>query len=103
VKVRLVLVLVMLGCLLTILLGCGSAISEGTVTDKTHRPSYIWIQNVCAGYNSQGVCTTQVPIVHTEPDRYTLSLQEGEDTGWVYVTEGEFDTYVVGDHYPKPR
>lgn len=102
-KTRVVLVIVMVALLLTAILGCSSAITAGTVTEKTHHASYTWVQMVCAGYNSQGVCTTQVPIMHAEPDRYTLSLAEAEKTGWVNVSEQEYATYEVGDTYPKPR
>lgn len=100
-KNRLLVVGAMIALFASTLVGCASPIERGTVTEKTHRASYTWIQMVCAGYNSQGVCTTQIPVVHTEPDRWSFSLEEGEKTGWVYVSEGIFGEYEVGDYYPR--
>lgn len=89
-----------------VLAGC-SAISTGTVTSKDYDPA--WQQTVydyhCMSRNKDGVCTYNAPIPRTVyyPESYTLNLKDGEKTGWVNVSEGEYEDYEVGDHYPKGK
>jgi len=80
------------------LTGC-SSISSGTITAKTVEPPYTWIQYICSGYNSQGICTVQVPIFHNEPEKYRFDIEERDDTGWVYVGYSVFQQYEIGDYY----
>lgn len=102
-RARLVLILVMLGALLTALLGCTPMLSKGTVVDKSYSPPSTYVQLVCAGYTQQGACSTYVPITHTAPEHYALLLDDGEDQGWAYVTPAVYDRIEVGDNYPEDR
>lgn len=85
----------------TLFLTACSSISAGRITAKEIHPAYTWVQNICSGYNAQGVCTVYVPIFHNEPEKYSFDLEDGEKTGWVYVTKSEFDKYEIGDSYAE--
>lgn len=84
-----------------LLLTACSGISTGVITDKHHYPSHYTTTYICSGYNSHGMCTVRVPVINRIPDRYTFSLRQGEDTGWVYVSDEEFKSYEIGDTYGK--
>lgn len=90
---------------LAVLVAC-SAISEGTVTSKDYDPA--WTQTVydqrCISRNSNGVCSGYIstPRYIFHPERFTLNLSGEEDkTGWVSVSESEYEQYEVGDYYPR--
>ena len=87
--------------LLIILTGC-STIQSGTIEKKVVHPAYTWVQYICGGYNSKGICTVQVPIFHSEPETYSFDIREGEETGFVYVGYSVFVEYEVGDYYREP-
>lgn len=89
--------------LLTVLVlsGCGSSISEGTVTSKDYDPEYQYITMQCMSYNKDGMCTVQIPVTHTYPESWTLNLRDGDKEGYVNVSPGEYESYKVGDHYPQ--
>lgn len=88
------------GVLLALSIGASAAPEEGIVYARYYYPESQWIQMVCVAYNKQGLCSTQVPVVQTAPERWTLGLRNGEDEGERHVTEHEYNTYKVGDHYP---
>ena len=79
-----------------VLVAC-SPISTGFVTGKTNTPAYTYIQMICASYNSKGFCMTWVPNTIYVPERWKLDLQNGDQTGWVYVSEATYDGIAVGD------
>ena len=83
------------------LVGCGSSISAGTVTEKSYSPEYQYMTQQCAGYNKDGACTVWMPIWHTMPESFTLDLRDGEKDGYVRVSEAEYESYEVGDYYPR--
>lgn len=81
------------------LVGC-SSISEGTVHDKRHTEGYYYTTYTCAGYNAQGVCSVQVPIMQYVGPSWALDLyQSEEEHGWRSVTESTYENYDVGDYY----
>lgn len=83
------------GLLLT---GCGSSISAGYITEKVIEPETTWIQYVCAGYDSKGVCIVQTPIFHTDDEDYRFDIKDDSgETGYVYVEYGTFESYQVGE------
>lgn len=90
--------------LLIVLSGC-SAISTGTVTAKTYYEPYTWTETVynCYARDKNGACTMNIPsyITHNEPERFKFDLKKGKDTGWVYVDGGTYQSYDVGDRYPR--
>ena len=98
-KARLILSAALIGPALAVT-GC-SAIEAGEVTAKELEPLHTWVQNSCTSYDSKGICRSWVPIVHTEPDRWRLDLSQGAQTGWVHVTEEQFEVCGVGESYPE--
>jgi uncharacterized lipoprotein YehR (DUF1307 family) len=77
--------------------GCGSSIDHGTVTAKVHEPASVIITQSCHLVGKVMVCTP-IPIVDDEDWR--LDLKSGDEKGSVYVTEGTFAEYEVGEVYP---
>lgn len=79
--------------------GC-SPISAGTITRKDFTPahvnSWIWCHPV-------GKVTICQPMTTFVPDEWTFQLVEGEQTGWVDVTEDTFNRYEVGDFFEAAR
>lgn len=76
-----------------------SAISAGRITAKNVYPAHYNTSYICSAYNSQGICTVNVPIMTYVEEQYSFDLADGEKTGWVYVSGAEFNEYEVGDTY----
>jgi hypothetical protein len=74
---------------------------SGVVYARYHYDEYQWVQMVCTAYNSRGICTVQVPIIQTEPERWSLGLQNGDDRGTRSVSEREYISCHEGDDYPS--
>lgn len=70
------------------------------MTSKEFQPSYTWIQQTCAAYSPKGGCTAWVPIVHTQPERWSLTIADGDRSGSVGVPEVQYERCRVGDDYP---
>lgn len=96
-------ILAALTALFVLVLTACSSIDSGTVTDKHHRDGYYYTQMICASYNAQGLCTVHVPIQHYQPPTWRLDLREGEEEGWVYVSEGTYAATEIGDRYVTPQ
>lgn len=88
-----------IGCLM--LAGCDMA-TAGTVTNKWIQPAHDDIWFVCAGYDSKGMCTVNVPMIDHIPTRYIVEFHnEAEDEdGSAYVDEKRYDGIQVGQWYP---
>lgn len=78
------------------LAGC-SAIDAGYITEKEYSPSYVYYVNQCFAYNKDGLCTMNIPQPRTHPESWRFDLKNGEEEGWIYVSESTFDAYEVGD------
>jgi len=80
-----------------------SSIHSGYVTRKEYHPAYTTstTTNTCYSRDSKGICTFSMPstTVNHFPERYTLSLQLDDKTGWVDVSPGEYESYEIGDYY----
>lgn len=77
------------------LVGC-SPISAGTVTRKKFTPSHVISTVICIPSGKVTICHPQfIPV----PDEWTLSIREGDQSGWVDVDEATFDRYEVGDYF----
>lgn len=76
--------------------GC-SAIDHGTITGKRTNPGYFVSTTSCRTSGKSTVCT---PSTYWQPPTWRLDLRLGEKTGWVYVGQGAFDGYNVGEVYP---
>jgi hypothetical protein len=81
-------------------LGACAAPESGVVYGRYHYPTYQWVQMVCASYNAKGLCVVQVPVVQTDPERWSLGLRNGDDEGQRTVTVREYENCQVGDNYP---
>jgi uncharacterized lipoprotein NlpE involved in copper resistance len=81
------------------LAGCEDPPESGTVTEKTHKGAYSWVQMVCAAYN-KGVCTVQVPVVHNVPESWGLCLRSQDKKGCREVPPETWSRYKVGEMYP---
>ena len=88
--------------LLTLLLtGCGPRITEGYVIDKSYSPSFMYTTQSCSGgYNNQPrICT---PIFHHTPESWRLDIDyPGDGSGWVSVSEADFEAHNVGDWWTR--
>lgn len=86
-----------------LLVGC-SSISSGYITAKKYSPPSSYITQQCSYYNSKGVCTIWVPVTHHVDETFKFDLRnDNKDTGWIYVTESEYEKYQVGDYYGEKR
>lgn len=107
--------IVLVLALLTLAVGCGdSAPENGLVVDKRYTPDH-YVQesyNQCYAYNKDGICTLSIPVYSNRyvPPRYELKLQRcqanesGEQKcseGWRNVSEVVYDTYDIGDYFPR--
>lgn len=68
---------------------------SGIVTVLDYRASYLTI--VCSG-GSTNVCTNV-----TTPDCWEVTYVNDGEVGDECVTEGEYRTYAIGDHFPKGK
>jgi hypothetical protein len=81
-----------------LLVGC-SAINAGRITSREYTAPYTSVSFMCAGYNKDGVCISQIPVTNYHDATYRFNLQEGEEAGWVYVNEVDYNKYQVGDYF----
>lgn len=72
---------ILLALSVLILAACGGHPSQGMVYDKTYKEPSSWIQMICSGYNSKGICIAYVPITHHTPECWSLELK-GEGEKW---------------------
>lgn len=93
---RLAAVALLVGALL--LTAC-SSISSGTITNKVAEPGMYTTTQSCAGYNKDGACSVWVPITSYDDPDWRFDIREGDDSGWVYVSQDTFDRYEVGDYF----
>ncbi len=83
--------------LAVVLAACGSSIQSGRITGKVYEEPYSWIQMVCVSYDKNSICTVQVPVTHEEPAHYRFNLEDGDKTGYVYVSPETFENHQTGD------
>lgn len=79
-----------------ILAGC-SAISTGTITNKVYSEPFFTTTLQCYAYDSQGICTMQMPVTQYYDETFRFDLQDKGQTGWVYVTKNQWNSANVGD------
>jgi hypothetical protein len=89
-----------LAALLLLAAAC-AAPEKGTVYGRWHYPESQWVQMVCSAYDSKtGACTFQMPVIQTDPERWSLGLRDGKEEGQRSVTEREYENCQVDDYYP---
>lgn len=73
---------------------CSSGISAGTVVDQEYVPGYF--SQTCIPSGKTTVC---YPVYN--PPIYYLSLRNDRgETGTVYLDQGDWESYEIGDYYP---
>lgn len=86
-----------------LLVGC-SSISSGYITAKKYQPAYTYTTQQCASYNAKGVCTVWMPMTHHVDEKFKFDIRnDNQENGWVYVSQGEYDHYQIGDYYGAKR
>lgn len=93
-----ILVAVTVAAAVVILAGC-SAISAGTVTGKNYEPAYSYTTMQCYSYDKNMNCTVQMPVQQHVSEKWRFNLDDGRDTGWVYVDETTYHEFEIGDSY----
>lgn len=93
---------VMLALLLS---GCGPKIMEGHVIDKSYSAAYFYTTNtpICSGgYGSQPrICTPMIQTHHV-PESWRLDIDyPGDGSGWVSVSEADYEAHGVGDWWER--
>ncbi len=84
-----------------LLVGC-SSISSGEITKKNYDEAYDYPVSYCMVYKSDGQCRIWGQRWEHVSERWSFDLvNDNKDTGWVNVSESEFDKYDVGDYYGK--
>ena len=79
-----------------LLAGC-SAISDGYITNKTFTPSYTTSSVWCHLVGKVTICQ---PITTFHPDSWQFDIKKEDETGYVSVTEEEYNSYETGEYYP---
>lgn len=82
-----------------LLLSACSSINAGTITNKVAEPGMYMTTQSCAMYNKDGICSSWVPITTYDDPDWRFDIRDGDDSGWVYVSQDTFDTYEIGDYY----
>jgi ABC-type uncharacterized transport system auxiliary subunit len=88
------------------------AITSGRVVDKVEHDDVDTKQKVCTKEKTtttkvngktrtKKTCiATKTVEVEISPEWFELKLENGNKSGWVEVSEGEFEDYDEGDQYP---
>lgn len=79
------------------LTGC-STMKAGTVIDKSHDEARTTFTTICSGQPL--ICRPQ-PIYDDED--WDLQIREGDQEGWVGVSEETFDRVEVGDYWEAEK
>lgn len=78
------------------LAGC-SAISSGTITDKIHKDAYYTTSTYCSVY-IKAQCAAYASRQDYHPESWRFDIEDGKNTGWVYVSEQSYSEFEVGDY-----
>ena len=81
-----------------LLVGC-SSITSGTITAKDHKDAYSYTTPQCSMFRTNGTCAIYIYVNHDVPEKWYFGLDDGEDTGWVSVTEDTYNGFEIGDHF----
>ena len=84
--------------LIWLLTACGG-MTEGRVAEKGYEPPSGYYTMICSAYNTQGMCTVNVPMWVDVPECWWLQLTNAGETGSVCVDKQEWDNVKVGDRW----
>lgn len=85
-----------------LLSGCGAP-DSGYITDRKWSEAYTYYDQQCMMYNKDMICQMYIPVERNVPARYSFDIRDGDDHGWVSVTETTYSSYSVGDFYDNNR
>lgn len=88
---------------LALLTGCGTTLTHGYVVDKQYTEAYQWMELMCFAYDSNGVCTTQLPVWHHEPASWELCVERDAVQDWWSVSQETYDHIQVGDYVERSK
>ena len=80
-----------------VLTGCGGP-ETGEVVDKDYSPAFTTTTSICSPVGNVTVCT---PQTHYYPESWDLRLKNGDDEGWVGVSEETYNRCEIGFDYPE--
>ncbi|MGW8431432.1 hypothetical protein ACWGJ9_09980 [Curtobacterium citreum] len=80
-----------------LLTACGGPHS-GQVHDKDHRDGYYSPSQVCTMYNTDGSCKMTTQQMHWVQPTWSLDIYNGDQHGWVSVTEARYNSVEIGDY-----
>ncbi len=98
--------------IVAVLLGACGGPDSGKITDRSFTPEKEWYEKVCAQYktekvkvnatktNTKQTCVKTKKVEREIDEVYQFHLDNGEEAGWVTVTEDEYNSYQNGDQYP---
>lgn len=87
---------------LLLLLVSACAPDQGTIEKKKYVEEYeYWVAGTtsCTGTGAQQRCTNTPGYYQYVPDSYRLYVVNGDDKGWISVSEGTYESAHVGDYY----
>jgi hypothetical protein len=82
------------------LIACG--IESGKVDGKKFIPAYDIFRMQCQ-YANNNACGIQIPVFDHYDECWELYLTAGDDDGTVCVSKLEYDSYNIGEHYPRGK
>lgn len=86
-----------------LLVGC-SSISSGYITAKKYHEAYDYPVSYCAMYDSKMNCKLWAQRWEHVREKWSFDIRnDNRDTGFVYVSESEYNEYQIGDYYGEKR
>lgn len=73
-------------------------LTEGVVIRKDYTPAHNVYSPIHMNVNGK---TQIIPHWNYHPDRWSVTVQNGEDTDWWYVSESYYDSVKIGDWVTK--
>ena len=90
--------ILLLGAFMVWVLFIHKPLTEGYVTGKDYTPAHNSYAPIHMNVNG----TTQIiPHWNYYPDKWKLTIQNGEDTDWWYVSESYYDSVKIGEWVTK--
>lgn len=87
--------------LATIIIGCSSGPTEGTIIDKEYEEGE-WERhavNKCTGTGKKRKCKTVNEEKWDDPD-WEIQIEDKKgNKAWIDVSESTYDDLAIGDHY----
>ena len=82
-----------------VLSGCSHP-DHGKVVGKHHEDAYTWYSQQCAYYDKNAMCRVYVPIPHSEPEHWVVTLTDGKDQWDINLDQQSWSGLLPGDNWP---